>query len=172
MQRSLSALMTAILAVPVVGYLTHGQLQSGSQSAAFPPLQIMLHSPNASDIEPGLLNRHPALQHLELTSEQAAQIKTLQAQAQPDLMALMAQLRDEQDTLERLIANDDTSAIDLRMQHQLLQALQQAIADNQFEVLLGMREVLTPEQRTLLSMPAELSAEERGQKPVTQIRLN
>mgnify|MGYP001801437569 FL=1 len=154
-------------------YLTHAQLRAESQSASAPQLQITLQSPNQNDLGQGY-RRDPnlALQHLELTSEQLAQIQTLQNNARPDLAALTAQLTVEQDALERLIASEDTSAADLRMQHQVLQELQREIAANRFEVLLAMREVLTPEQRMLLSIQAELPLEASGHQGAAKIRLN
>lgn len=167
MQRSLSALLTATLAIPVVGYFTHAQLSAESQPRSTPPLQtpplqITLQKPDSGHF--GTENdrsqgRDLWLQSLDLTPAQHAQIQALQANAQPDLTALTERLSTEQNTLEALISSDRASAEALRVQYQVLQELHQAVAANRFEVLLAMREVLTPEQRTLLTTQIEPNLE-------------
>lgn len=158
MQRSLSALLTAILTIPVVGYLTHAQLSAESQPPSAPPLQIRLQKPDSGRL--GAENdrnqgRDRWLQSLDLTPAQHAQIEALQANAQSDLTALTERLSTEQNTMEALITSNRASAEELRVQYQVLQELHQTVAANQFEVLLAMREVLTPEQRTLLATQIE-----------------
>ncbi|MDA0268588.1 MAG: Spy/CpxP family protein refolding chaperone [Cyanobacteria bacterium] len=151
MQRSLSALLTATLAIPVVGF-TNAYLGAEPQPAP-PAWQALAQAPEEilwqeegwgpqSDLW---------LQDLDLTPAQRAQIQVLQADAQPNLEALAERLQTEREAMQSLMAGGEAAPEDLRVQYQVLQDLRQALSANRFEVLLAIREVLTPEQQSLLA---------------------
>jgi len=72
---------------------------------------------------------------------------------------LHQQLQTNRQELRSLFPSNSTPE-QLQEQHQQLQALHQQLTDNRFNIMLQIREVLTPSQRTQL---AELMAQ-RGEK--------
>ncbi len=151
MQRSLSALLTATLAIPVVGF-TNAHL--GAQSPPAPMSAWHTLAPEQSGLWQGD-DHHPGadfgFHDLDLTPAQRAQIQALQRRAHPDLAALTTRLQTEQEGMQTLIAREATQPADLRVQHQILEDLRQTVSARRFELLLAMREVLTPAQRLRLA---------------------
>jgi protein CpxP len=162
MHRSWSALLTATLAIPVVGF-THAYLSAAQPPQ--PPWPISAQSTEQGGLWQGDA-RHPSdrwLAGLNLTPEQQRQIQALQDRAQPDWVTQAKQLQTEQAVMQALMARGDASAEDLRSQHQVLQTLRQAMSAHRLEVLLAIRERLTPQQRTLLAAQLEAAQVEIAQ---------
>ncbi|NJN20662.1 MAG: Spy/CpxP family protein refolding chaperone [Leptolyngbya sp. RL_3_1] len=159
MHRSWSALLTAILAIPVVGF-TNAYLSAEHPPSSVPPWPIVASASEQDGLWPEAHQRSDRwLEPLDLTPEQRDQIQTLQDHAQPDLNALDERLQTERAVMQALMVQGDAAAEDLRVQHHVLQDLRQAMSAHRLEVLLAIRELLTPQQRTLLA--AELAAAQR-----------
>jgi protein CpxP len=164
MHRSWSALLTATLAIPVVGF-THAYLSAAPPPSPPNPWSISTQSTEQGGLWQGDA-RHQSdrwLAALNLTPDQQRQIRALQDSAQPAWVAQTEQLQTEQAVMQALMARGDASAEDLRSQHQVLQTLRQAMSANRLEVLLAIREQLTPQQRALLAAQLEAAQVEIAQ---------
>ncbi|WP_071590741.1 Spy/CpxP family protein refolding chaperone [Synechococcus sp. PCC 7336] len=94
--------------------------------------------------------RMPLLEELDLAPEQRQQIRAIWQDARADFLDRRAELQAERETLQGLLAG--TAPVeDIRPQFDRVQTLRQEMATLYFENLLAIRELLTPEQRTLLS---------------------
>lgn len=94
------------------------------------------------------------LNQLDLTPEQTQQVETIQQQFRANNEPLREELQTQHQQMRSLFSNDAT-VDELREQHQAVKDLREQFADNRFEQMLQIREVLTPEQRDRL---AELMA--------------
>ncbi|OLP19638.1 hypothetical protein BST81_03585 [Leptolyngbya sp. 'hensonii'] len=92
----------------------------------------------------------PPLQRLNLTAEQQKKIQTILSEERSGAESLMQQLRQADEKMRSLLAAN-ASADELRKQNREVQRLRQAMDERRFEVMLKMREVLTPEQRAKLA---------------------
>lgn len=99
------------------------------------------------------------LEQLDLTPEQSQEIEAIQEKSRTEKETLRQQMQTKHQEMRSLFTSDSTPE-QLREQHEQLQALHQQLANNRFEMMLQVREVLTPEQRTQM---AELMAQ-RGRK--------
>lgn len=83
---------------------------------------------------------------LNLTTEQQQQMQSIRSKYQPQMDSIRQEIRSEREKLRQMMANN-TSADNLRSQHNKIASLNQKIGDLRFQSMLEMREVLTPEQR-------------------------
>lgn len=90
------------------------------------------------------------LQQLDLTSEQSQQIEAIREQSRTENDPLYQEMQANREQMRSLFT-DDASSEQLRQQHQKIQVLSQQLGDNRFEMMLQVREVLTPEQRTQMA---------------------
>jgi periplasmic protein CpxP/Spy len=88
----------------------------------------------------------PWLAELNLSAEQVQRIQAISSQSQSQLVERRKSLRQAQDQL-RLLLEGAASNAQIREQHYQVQLLRQQVSSLQFERLLSIREVLTPEQR-------------------------
>jgi Spy/CpxP family protein refolding chaperone len=86
------------------------------------------------------------LEKLNLTAEQKEKIQQIQQKYQPELTQMRDNLRSERDELREMMSSNE-STNNLRSQHQKIVDLDQQLHNLNFESMLEMREVLTPEQR-------------------------
>ena len=100
--------------------------------------------------QPGPDGPLPFLEQLELAPEQQRQIRSIRETAQTSLRDRLSELHAERETLQALLAGT-APVTDIRSQFERVQTLRQEMAALQFENLLAIRAILTPEQRTLLS---------------------
>lgn len=86
------------------------------------------------------------LEQLNLTEQQQQEIQAIRDRYQPQMQASRDQMRQNMERMSQMMGGN-TSDNELRNQHnQILQARQQ-IGQMQFEQMLAIRNVLTPEQR-------------------------
>ncbi|MEL7085631.1 MAG: Spy/CpxP family protein refolding chaperone [Cyanobacteria bacterium P01_A01_bin.3] len=90
-----------------------------------------------------------ALRELDLSDEQLEQIRALREEAQADRRERREELRLEQQALAELLGGT-ASEDEVRSQFEQVQTLRQDLANDQFENILAMREILEPEQRSML----------------------
>ncbi len=83
--------------------------------------------------------------NLNLSTEQRSQLKTVNDQARQNGDQLHQKLMAAEKQLRSLLQSN-TSIEQLRQQHREVQKLRQQLDNNQFEALLGERQVLTSEQ--------------------------
>lgn len=136
-RRSLTLLLIAGLMVPLVGTLTASRLQAQTGERVGGGLR-----------EPGD-RAERLIEDLDLTDAQVEQIRTIRQGSRDDMQTLHQDLRTERDRLHDLMASNTTEA-DLRAQHATVQTLHREAADQRFETMLAVREVLTPDQRVEL----------------------
>ncbi|MEB3281794.1 MAG: Spy/CpxP family protein refolding chaperone [Lyngbya sp.] len=99
-------------------------------------------------------------EQLNLSAEQQQQIDSIKEQRKASSEGLREQMRAAMEEMRSLQASN-ASADQLRQQHQKIQQLHQQMGNERFEIMLEIREVLTPEQRAQL---AELKPERNGQE--------
>jgi Spy/CpxP family protein refolding chaperone len=95
---------------------------------------------------PGMGRGGGWLRDLDLTPEQIQQIQQIRRQRKDELAGQRQAMRQAMEELRQLMASD-APADQIRQKHAETRALRQKLADAQFENLLAIREVLTPEQR-------------------------
>lgn len=158
MKQTLTALIAATIFIPIAGYLTANQLQAD-------PLTLGLEAAIAQGPGgggPGLGGGGPRwIEALDLSEDQITQIQAIRAAARDEMQPLRDDLRAARAAMHDLMASDATAET-LRTQHEEVQALQQALGDARFEVMLETREVLTPEQRRELAQLLEERRDNRG----------
>ena len=93
--------------------------------------------------------RREALMELDLSDEQLQEIRALREEARATHRERRRQLRQEQQALEELLGST-ASEEEVRSQFEQVQSLRQELASDQFENIMAMREILEPEQRSLL----------------------
>jgi len=137
-RRMLSALVIAGLTIPVLGGLTASQLQAqiGGGSG-------MGDGPRGDRAE-------HLIETLDLSNDQVSQIRAIREGGREAMQALHDNLRAERETLHDLMAGTASDA-ELRAQYEDIQTLHRQVADQRFENMLAVRNVLTPEQRTELA---------------------
>lgn len=91
------------------------------------------------------------LRDLNLTPAQVNQMNQIRDRYRDQLNQQRQALRQAQQRLQQLLSSSNASQRDLLAQHRQVQALRQRLSDTQFESILAMREVLTPEQRAKLA---------------------
>jgi periplasmic protein CpxP/Spy len=90
------------------------------------------------------------LQQLNLSTQQLQQIKTIRERNSSEIRSSRQRLRQLQQEMQGLMAGTAPSD-QVRSKFNELQSLKQQVAKLQFEQMLAMREVLTPQQRTQLA---------------------
>lgn len=144
-RRTLSLLAIVGLTVPVLGGITASQLQA--QVGAGP------RGDRAEQL----------IEDLNLTAEQAAQLRTIREGDRDAMRALHDNLRAEREAMHDLMSGTAAEA-ELRAQHETVQTLHREVADQRFENMLAVRDVLTPEQRTDLAERMEQRRESRRER--------
>lgn len=91
------------------------------------------------------------LRDLNLTPAQVNQMNQIRDRYRDQLNQQRQALRQAQQKLQQLLSSSNASQRALLAQHRQVQALRQRLSDTQFESMLAMREVLTPEQRARLT---------------------
>lgn len=86
------------------------------------------------------------LLQLDLSPQQMGQLRSIQQQNQVDLRQKTQQLQNSRRELRDLLAGDASSER-VRDHYRRMQQLSQDVNDQRLEVILGVREVLTLEQR-------------------------
>lgn len=116
---------------------------------------VALAKANSAFLSPQLLAQAPIergpgepgwLKDLNLTPEQIQKIRALRNQDQNRLSQQRRALRQAHQELRELMASD-ASAEQVRQKYDQVKALRQQLGDAQFNNMLAMREILTPEQR-------------------------
>lgn len=148
---SLIAISAILLALPLNSYAAEIRTQDNTQI----PTTIQL-AQNPGDFKRNRGNRMEKLiQELDLTAEQAQEVREIQERSQAENEALYQQIPTLKQELQSLWASEADSQ-QIQQQQQQLQAIRQQIGQNRWEDLLEIRELLTPEQR---SQMAELMAQ-------------
>ncbi len=99
------------------------------------------------------------IEQLDLSEEQAEQIRTIREEARAENEDLRTQVQQAREQMRSLLDSDASNA-ELEQQHERMQALHQQMGDRRFQTMLQIREVLTPEQQQQL---AELMEQRREQ---------
>ena len=100
-------------------------------------------------------------EQLDLTPEQTQRIRDVRQQSRQSTQDLRQQIQAAHDQMRSLMASN-ASSDQLRQQHQRIQALRQQMANQRFEMLLLVREELTPAQRTKLAELGPKFGKHRG----------
>ncbi len=100
------------------------------------------------------------LKELNLSNEQLQQIKTIRERNRTEIMSSRQKLRQLHQEMRDLMAGN-TSSDQLRAKFNEMQSLRAQVAKLQFEQMLAMRDVLTPQQRTQL---AEIMKQRKGRR--------
>ena len=90
------------------------------------------------------------LSRLELSPDQMVQLRSIQHQNQGDLGQKVQELRQARQQLRQLLAGEAATE-QVRDQYRRMQQLSRQVDDQRFEVILRVREVLTPEQRVRMT---------------------
>ena len=162
--RHLVVLAGVPLLIPLGNALT--QLNTHANVAVAEPAieapELIAQAPSGPEAEgerPRRGRRGRWLEELDLTPEQRDAIRAIRREARPTKQDLRQQLQQERETMRSLLSDSNTSRDQLRSQHQTLMAARQQMANQRFEMMLDIREELTPEQRAKL---AELKVQRRG----------
>jgi periplasmic protein CpxP/Spy len=100
------------------------------------------------------------LQQLNLSNEQLQQIKAIRERNSSEIRSSRQRLQQLQQETQNLMSGTAPSE-QVRTKFNELQSLKQQVSKLQFEQMLAMREVLTPQQRTQL---AEIVKQRRGNR--------
>lgn len=92
---------------------------------------------------------------LNLTSRQLRRIQGIRRNRQPQLLQAQRELRQARQALGILLTQDDVSTESIREHYAAVRALDDQVRELRFEILLGIREVLTPAQRQELGLILE-----------------
>ncbi|HIK36782.1 MAG: Spy/CpxP family protein refolding chaperone [Geminocystis sp.] len=103
-------------------------------------------SPGMGNENRGWMKEDKMMGRLNLTPEQRQKMAAVREKYRPQISSLKEQLRAERDTLQEMMARNESETT-LRNQHQKIIALEQKIKTLSFESMLEMRSILTPEQR-------------------------
>lgn len=161
MKRTTAILVSASVILPIAGIFAASQLPA--QTAFSAPEDLLVQ---ADDRPEGFGQGRRGdraerlIEELDLTEDQVTQIRTIREGARDEMRTLHENLWSERRALHDLMAGDAT-ATELRAQHEQVQTLHREAADERFETMLAIREVLTLEQRTEL---AELIEQRREQR--------
>jgi Spy/CpxP family protein refolding chaperone len=102
----------------------------------------------------------PMLQKLNLTPDQKNKMQSIRKEKQTQTESLKNEIDAKRDAFHALMKSDAAEA-EIRKAHAALQALHQKMADLNFENLMAIRAILTPEQRK--EMHSHMG-EQRGRK--------
>ncbi len=91
------------------------------------------------------------LSDLNLTPAQVNQMNQIRDRYRDRLKQQRQALGQAQQKLQQLLSSSNASQQALLAQHRQVQILRQHLSDTQFESMLAIREVLTPDQRTKLT---------------------
>ncbi|MBD0335019.1 MAG: Spy/CpxP family protein refolding chaperone [Cyanobacteria bacterium Co-bin13] len=105
-------------------------------------------------------NPEQVFEQLDLSEAQLSQIRTIRESSRTTMQPLREQMRAGHQELRSLMAGN-ASTDELRQRHSTLMNLEQQLRAERFEVMLQIREVLTPQQRTELG---ELLEQRRSQQ--------
>jgi Spy/CpxP family protein refolding chaperone len=97
----------------------------------------------------GRENADNVFQQLNLSDAQKAQIKSIRDQYQPQLTSQRKAFQQAQQELRTLMTSNANST-EISEKHRQVMAIKQQLEDLQFQSMLAIREVLTPDQRTKL----------------------
>ncbi|MGV0028255.1 Spy/CpxP family protein refolding chaperone [Phormidesmis priestleyi] len=121
-----------------------------SSAPAFSPDPISSSDPQGvaqSPAAPPIKQRGMGwLRDLDLSADQMQKIRSIRGQYQDKLMSQRQAARQAQRELRILMAGD-ASVEEIRQKYREVQTLHQQVADTQFNSMLEMRQVLTPQQR-------------------------
>ncbi len=92
---------------------------------------------------------------LNLTPRQLRRIQVIRRNRQPQLLQAQRELRQARRALGILVTQDDVSTDSIREQYASVRALDDQVRELRFEILLRIREVLTPAQRQELGIILE-----------------
>ncbi len=92
---------------------------------------------------------------LNLTPRQLRRIQVIRRNRRPQLLRAQRELRQARQALGILVTQDNASSDSIREQHAAVRALDDQVRELRFEILLGIREVLTPAQRQELGIILE-----------------
>jgi periplasmic protein CpxP/Spy len=106
------------------------------------------------------------LQQLNLSTQQLQQIKAIRERNSSEIRSSRQRLRQLQQEMQSLMAGT-ASSDQVRSKFNELQSLKQQVSKLQFEQMLAMREVLTPQQRTQL---AESIKQRQGNRRENRMR--
>lgn len=144
-RKTLSWLAIAGLTVSILGGVTASQLQA----------QV--------DAGRGGDRTERLIETLDLSAEQAAQLRAIREGDLDEMRALHDNLRAEREAMHDLMAGTAADA-ELQAQHDAVQTLQRQVADQRFENMLAIRNVLTPEQRTEIAGQMKQRRETRRER--------
>jgi periplasmic protein CpxP/Spy len=152
--------------ISTAGYLTTAN--ATPPAASQPPLlDLMAHRPGGRQLGMGPGSRserggnpEQMFEQLNLTPAQLSQIRTIREDSRATMQPLREQMRTGHQELRALMASD-ASADEIRQRHSALMGLDQQLRTQRFEVMLQIRDVLTPEQRAEL---AQLLEQRRSQQ--------
>ena len=143
MNKQILALAATTLAVLPLGVNAAQNSLNHNQNSAVSNSQIAQNYARRGDRG----NRmEKLLQKLDLTSQQSEQITAIREQFEAENEALYEEVKAEREEMRSLF-NSDASTEQLRQQYQQSQNLRQQVANNRFEMMIQIREILTPEQR-------------------------
>ena len=97
-------------------------------------------------------------EQLNLSADQAKQIQALRKDEKVDMKQKRIALRQQREKLKEMLASD-ASESDVRQAFQGIQSAQKDLAQEQFDKMLAIRKLLTPEQRKKF---AEIHHKRRG----------
>lgn len=103
------------------------------------------------------------LQSLNLNAEQKRQLRTARQSFQPQIRERRLKILEAQAELDEMLAGTATDAV-LKAKFQQVSQLRQDVQQLQFESVLAMRQILTPEQRKQFAAAMEKRREVRKQR--------
>ena len=160
-RRIFAAVATAIVILPLGVSVAQNNLQNNNSQTLPVHSNQMAHNHFSGGKGRGRGERmEKLLQQLDLTSEQAQKIQAIREESNRENEALYQEMKTNHEQMRSLFSSDASSE-QLRQQYQKSQDLHQKLGNNRFEMMVQVREVLTPEQRTKMS---ELMAQHQGRR--------
>lgn len=150
-RRTLSLLAIAGLTLPILGGLSASQLKAQVGDGL------------GGGDGPRGDRAERLIENLDLTDDQAAQLRAIREGNREEMQALHENLRNEREAMHDLMAGIASEA-ELRAQHDAVQSLHREVADQRFENMLAVRNLLTPEQRTEIAGQMEQRRETRRER--------
>ncbi len=117
-----------------------------ANSTSTVPQALAQNQPTA----PGVNNSEQLLDALNTSPEQKQKIQVIRNEFQEKLRQQQEQLRQIQQELSQLMMNNAPES-ELRQKHEQFMQVREDIGNTQFDLMLKMRAVLTPEQRSQLA---------------------
>ena len=160
-KRIFAAVATAFVILPLGVKAAQNNLPNNNSQILPVAANQMAHNNFSGDKRRGKGERmEKFLQQLDLSSEQSQKIDEIREESQTENETLYGEIKTNHEQMRSLFANDSDSE-QLRQQYQKIKDLREQLADNRFEMVLQVREVLTPEQRNKMS---ELMVEHQGRR--------